>query len=143
MSKPLIAGVDPGVKTGVAIWNYEQQRFLSIETFNIIEAMRRLLYFSEHLGGIIFEDARLRGGKPGKERLQGAGSIKRDSKIWEEFCKCYLIPFQPVKPTSGNTKWKADYFKRITGWDKRTSEHSRDAAVLVFGMKNFIKDKNG
>lgn len=132
----IICGVDPGTKTGVAIWDCEKQIFRLIETVSIIKAMSLLhpLESDFDIDIIRFEDARLRKwfGKSGREVLQGVGSIKRDCSIWQEFCEYHSIKFEAVKPATGQTKWKSDYFKRVTGWEKRTSEHSRDAAVLVY-----------
>ena len=137
MSK-IIAGIDPGVKTGLAIWNCGDQKFMHIMTVGIIRAIDNLemLFLNKCLHEIRFEDARLRTwfGNTGREKLQGAGSIKRDCSIWQEFCEQNKIPFQAIKPAAGNTKWNAEYFKRITGWKERTSQHSRDAAALVFGV---------
>jgi hypothetical protein len=39
------------------------------------------------------------------------------------------------KPQAHGTKWAADYFARVTGFKGRTSEHSRDAALLVYGWR--------
>jgi len=136
----IIAGIDPGVKTGLALWDCGEQSFCSIQTVNIIEAMtilRKWEWMSDDWLEIHFEDARLRTwfGNAGREKLQGAGSIKRDCSIWQEFCEHLEVPFQAIKPAKGQTKWSADYFKRVTGWKARTSQHARDAALLVFGVK--------
>ena len=82
------------------------------------------------------EDARQRRwlGNKGREALQGAGSIKRDATIWEDFLTDKKIPFEMVAPSRNSTKLSAEVFKRLTGWQGRTSEHSRDAAMLVFKM---------
>jgi hypothetical protein len=87
---------------------------------------------------IILEDARLRTwfGEKGREALQGAGSIKRDCSIWCEFAELHGIALKSVKPAKGATKWDAETFKRVTGWKERTNEHARDAAMLVYGLKN-------
>ena len=86
---------------------------------------------------MIFEDARHRTwfgkDKNISAKLQGAGSIKRDCSIWEDFLQDYEIPFRAVPPQKGCTKWTEEYFKMVTGWKGKTSSHSRDAAVLVFG----------
>ena len=86
---------------------------------------------------VIFEDARLRKwyGSKSDAKLQGAGSVKRDSSIWEDFLKDKGIPFQGIHPLQGLTKLTSVYFKRITKWDGKTSEHSRDAAMLVIGKR--------
>lgn len=135
MSK-LIASIDPGVKTGLAIWDCEKQSFRHIATLSIVEAMHDIsdLNICGALRKVIFEDARLRKwyGKNSASKIQGAGSIKRDCSIWQEFCEYYNIPFEAVAPQKGQTKWSAEKFKRLTGWTGRTSEHARDAALLVW-----------
>lgn len=84
------------------------------------------------------EDARKRTwfGNAGREQLQGAGSIKRDCKIWEDFLTDNNIPFELVAPKNNKTKINASVFKKITRWQVQTNEHSRDAAMLVFGFSN-------
>ena len=63
---------------------------------------------------------------------QGTGSVKRDCNIWEEFLKDCKIPYEAVPPCRNVTKTTAASFARITKWKGRTSEHSRDAAMLVW-----------
>jgi hypothetical protein len=89
---------------------------------------------------VVYEDARLRKWFPRERdnseyrgRLMGAGAAKRDAKIWEEYLTDLAIPFERHKPEPGLTKWSEDYWKRITGYAGRTSNHARDAALLVFG----------
>jgi hypothetical protein len=127
-------GIDTGKHTGIAVYN---DGFLSIETTLIHKAMEAVL--SLHASGDVFvriEDARQRRwlGNKGREALQGAGSIKRDATIWEDFLTDKKIPFEMVAPSRNSTKLSAEVFKRLTGWQGRTSEHSRDAAMLVFKM---------
>lgn len=132
----ILVGVDPGTNTGVAVWNREAQAFDAIATESIVCAQERILSIHKALGvEVWFEDARLRTwfSTKGREALQGAGSIKRDCAIWEEFCCLYGIKYRAIKPATGQTKWDAEKFKQVTRWDKRTSEHARDAAILVFG----------
>jgi len=88
---------------------------------------------------VIFEDARtmrLGGGETfgQKSRLQGVGSVKRDSSIWEDFLEDVGIPYQAKKWCAGTTKWDAARFKRDTGWLPQTNNHGRDAGVLVYGL---------
>lgn len=139
LEQKIIAGIDPGVKTGLAIWKCRSQTFMELKTCSIIEAFEYLRNYklTDNLDELWFEDSRLRRwfGNAGREKLQGAGSIKRDSAIWQEFCEYYEITFQAIKPASGQTKWNSAYFRRVTGWRERTSQHARDAAVLVFGVK--------
>lgn len=131
-------GIDPGTKTGLAVWDDKKKRLVELETLTIHRAMERVkthTSFGETM--VIFEDARQRTwfgkDKNTNAKLQGAGSIKRDCSIWDDFLTDYDIPFRAVPPQKGGTKWDERYFKMVTGWKGKTSNHARDAAVLVFG----------
>ena len=132
-------GIDPGKHTGFAVWNSKTREFVSIETLPIHTAMERVLeYAAESLVTVVFEDARQRkffGKNENKvqAKVQGAGSIKREFGIWEDFLNDKGITFWARKPEKGMTKKSAEQFRRWTKWEKRTSEHARDAAMLVFG----------
>ena len=133
----ILIGIDPGVKTGFAVWDIVSKEFKYIQTVSIVRGMSIIAQNHKDWAPleIWFEDARQRKwfGSKGREALQGAGSIKRDCKIWQEFCEYHQIPFKALPPQKGKTKWTSEYFKRLTGWQGRTSEHARDAAALVFG----------
>ena len=131
-------GIDTGVNTGVAVW--QDGELLAVESMTITQAMRFIQDFDNKRGivKLYIEDARKWIGFHGKTkatqaRLQGAGSVKRDAKIWEDWCKenGYEVVF--VKPMGKGLKKSADEFKRITGWQGRTNEHARDAAMIVYG----------
>lgn len=139
-------GIDTGTHTGVAVWDSGEQAFTELQTLALHKALRRVseLHQAATSEGrtvkVIFEDARQRkwipnSGDPRKEagRRQGAGSVKRDASIWEEFLRDNGIPFEALAPRKGATKMEQSLFYAITGWDKRTSNHARDAAMLVIG----------
>ncbi len=132
----IIIGIDPGKHTGMAYWNTESKKLLRVEEMLIHQVMNSVDLMHHTADLVIFEDARLRTwfGAKGKEALQGAGSIKRDSTIWEDFLIDRKIPFIAAAPRSNKTKLSSDQFKLITGWEGRTNEHARDASMLVFGM---------
>lgn len=130
-------GIDAGTHTGVAIWDKQEKRFAKIVTTSILKAIdivRR--YNIEDEVQVRIEDARKRRwfGNSGRERLQGAGSVKRDCAIWEEFLNDEKIPYMLIAPKNNSTKMSADSFSRLTGYSGRTNEHNRDAAMLVFGI---------
>lgn len=131
-------GIDPGVRTGYALWNREKKSFELVSCNSIVIVQRQLLF---HLKTnkpffVRLEDARKRKwfGKAGREQLQGAGSIKRDCQIWEEFFEYYNIPYEMVPPKNNKTKLDAKSFAKYTGYKLRTNEHARDAAMLVYGL---------
>lgn len=132
-------GIDPGTHTGVAVWDSKEGRFLSLETMPIHIALTRVLAIAERHRDdvqVIFEDARLRtwfGKGNVSAKAQGAGSVKRDCSIWEDFLTDMEIPFVTTKPGNVATKVTPSWFRKLTGWEGRCSEHARDAALLVFG----------
>lgn len=136
-------GIDPGVNTGVAVWDGAALRYTSLDTVPLHRALDTVRSVYEAQGGnvtVVFEDARQRKWIPReksikefKGRAMGAGSVRRDATIWEEALTDWGIPFRAEPPRPGLTKWKPDYFAHVTGWKGRTSEHARDAALLVFG----------
>lgn len=142
MNQPahLLIGIDPGTKTGLAIMDARTGQFLSIETLPIHIAMLRVAEAKrDHPAAVhvIVEDARQRKWLPknsGREKLQGAGSIKRDCAIWEGYLAYLGLPYLMRPPRPGTTKWGKAYWQKTTGWKGRTSEHARDAALLVHGM---------
>jgi len=134
-------GVDTGAHTGLAVWDGRQ--FVAVETMPIHKALLRVKEMYDNRGSeavaVVFEDARQRKWFPkvtaakDRARLQGAGSVKRDATIWETALRDWGIPFVMKAPKDNITKMNPDYFAKLTGWTGRTSEHSRDAAMLVFG----------
>lgn len=133
----IVIGIDPGTKTGLAVWDNKRKGFQEITSGGIIMVMRYLARLPEkHLVKIRMEDARKRTwfGSKGKEALQGAGSIKRECSIWEEFFLCNGFEYELVAPKNNKTKLNAKLFSNMTGWKQRTNEHERDAAMLVFQL---------
>lgn len=144
MINTLYIGIDPGTHTGVAVWNHTDRRLESVETMTITQAMEVVRDSHDLLNDytgieyevvVFIEDARKRNwfGNAGRGQLQGAGSIKRDCAIWETFCEELGIECRKIAPKNNYTKLSPEQFKVLTGWSGRTSEHSRDAAMLVFG----------
>lgn len=132
-------GIDTGTHTGFAVWDTREGRFLSLETLPIHQALVKVMVWKDNVGNdlqVVFEDARQRtwfGHGDTNAKLQGAGSVKRDCSIWEDFCRDYNISYWAKPPIKGATKVSSDYFKVVSHWTGRTSEHSRDAAMLVIG----------
>lgn len=131
-------GVDPGTTTGFAEWDARRYRFLRIEGLKLHEAWARVLELKAAgvLHSVTFEDARLRTGYFGDDsaaKQQGAGSIKRDCSAWADFLGSHGIAYRAVSPKAKGRKVDAAPFARLTGWQARTNEHGRDAAMLVYG----------
>ena len=138
----IVVGIDPGVHTGVAVWDTSSRQLLDVRCSGIVEAMRYIheLQQERGIGLIVFEDARQRKWIPREKdlaqfrgRAMGAGSVKRDCSIWEEWCKVFAIDYVKTPPKNNITTLTDRMFSGITGYDRRTNEHGRDAAMLVFG----------
>lgn len=131
-------GIDPGTKTGVAVWDRESREFKEVRTLEILEAVELLKsYWAGNEESPVFvriEDPNQRKwfGNSGREKLQGAGSVKRDFKIFKTLLEKEKIPYQACSPKDLRTKVKAELFQKITGYQGKTSEHARDAALMVF-----------
>ena len=139
MRATLIVGLDPGVRTGFAVWSRAERRLTTVETLGITQAMTNIRAMADagSLHSVRFEDARMRKwyGPEVEAKRQGAGSVKRDCSIWYEFLSGLVgVPFLPVSPKGKGAKLNAAAFERLTGWQGRTSEHGRDAAMLVWGI---------
>jgi hypothetical protein len=131
MKYDFVCGIDTGVNTGLAIWNCQNKAFELFGTYMIHQAFEIVKAYSKK-GSILVrvEDARtIGGGKRSGYNAQGAGSIKRDGKAWQDFLEDYKIDFQMLAPN--NTKVGIPYFEKATGIKSRTSEHCRDACMIV------------
>ncbi|RKD18995.1 hypothetical protein BCY91_14050 [Pelobium manganitolerans] len=137
MDKNLIIGIDPGVKTGIAVYSKKEKKLLELHTVRIHRAFEIVTDMGAHIEMVRIEDARQRkwlGSGDAEAKKQGAGSVKRDCKIWEDFLQDKAIPFQMTSPGKVKTKISTGYFKALTGWQGVTSNHARDAAMLVWGF---------
>lgn len=140
-----LIGVDPGVKTGLAVWDRDKRSLVRVETLPALRAMEFVRSAASAGSGIElwFEDARQRNGyyggmdakqaKHGAGVREGVGSVKRDCSLWQEFCEMHKVPYLALKPAAGTTKLDRQEFAGFTKWIGVTSQHARDAAMLVFG----------
>lgn len=135
-------GIDPGTNTGLAIWDRKEKKYTIITTTKIHRALQivrnyiEFAYLEDDKYFVVVEDARKRkffSGENVAAKQQGAGSIKRDCSIWEDFLNDFpFIDYEFRVPR--NTKMDEEYFKKVTGWKGRTSNHARDAAISVFQL---------
>lgn len=128
-------GVDPGKKTGLAIWCLITRRFVEISTTDFWGAIDKIESYAKiHTVKVFIEKPNTKAvwHKGGKTTAVNVGSVLREAGLLIEFCKRKGFEYKAVPPMG---KLDKDPFKKITKWNSRTSEHSRDAAMLVFGLK--------
>ena len=138
----IYVGIDPGVETGFATYNTEtKEHALSTLTFwsaiyaiNVIQSLGDLTVVIENpnLNKPVF----FRGLNAMKNLrvAQNVGANKRDAQLLIDYCKDRKIPLIEVRPSANTySKLSAEQFEKITGIKDRTSSHSRDAYMLIFG----------
>lgn len=129
-------GIDPGVKTGFALYEKGSGKLMIVESMPIHRAMSVTGKLAVALKATVrVEDARQARffRKGDAHRLRGAGSAMRDAKIWEDFLTSLGVDFEMVRPRKELTKLTAAKFRQVTGFKGITNEHGRDAAMLVYG----------
>jgi hypothetical protein len=146
-------GIDTGSNTAVAVWDTDEQAIISLTTYRgaMYGALRQVEQVAAEAEGrvlIRFEDARMRRWVPwykderrNRGRAQGAGYVKAHCQIWEDFLRDLSarnprVDVKAIAPGRNTTKLSAEAFNRITGWQGKSNEHERDAAMLVFGIES-------
>lgn len=132
----IFIGIDPGVHTGLAVYDRATRKLLLVEGMLAVEAEEFIRNETRAIH-VYVEDTRtlrLPERLQSSGRLKGAGSVHRDMSRWEEFLQHHKVPhsmcgLSPKMFRQGDDEW----FRRLTGWDKRTNEHGRAAAGLVWG----------
>ena len=138
-----LIGIDCGKKTGVAVWDVNAQRFSAIKTVDFWNAFEWISSsFSANETMVYVEDPSQN--KPVwrratmknhefQKKCQHVGGVKRESLLLIEGLERRGYNVQALRPTKlSYTKMSSQSFKKITNYNKRTSEHGRDAAMLVF-----------
>lgn len=127
-------GLDIGVNTGIAVYNEGTKKLEVVQTLDIddsYEIIKR--YCSEYRITVYLEDVTKIGGS--HAMAQGAGSIKRDYGIWIKRFNKLGISYISTRPKHNRSllfKCTDEFFRVQTGWDKRTSQHARDAVALIW-----------
>lgn len=134
-------GIDTGVNTGIAIWCVATKKFTEIKTVKIHVAMDIVRNLAQrHDVTVWIEDARQRkwiprqpNEKAERGRREGAGSVKRDATILEDAFLDWGVKYVLVAPKNNRTKLSKKEFTALTRYAGQTSQHGRDAAMMVFG----------
>lgn len=69
---------------------------------------------------------------------QDVGRVKAVARLIMQSLEYHGVTVQMIKPLKGNVKKAkkdASYFNQITGWEKRSNEDGRDAALIgIYGV---------
>lgn len=131
-----IMGIDPGTNTGVAI--FIGGKLVHLATIEPVEIAARIELARP--SRVILEDSRLQShvwttstSKPAAAKMaRNLGEIDAWCKLIVAVCAGLDIPAHSVSPLGKGCKMAADQFERITGWDKPSNQHERDAAMVAW-----------
>jgi hypothetical protein len=139
-------GIDPGKSTGLAIYDTETGQFDNV-------------YSTTFWGAIAAIDVLIAHSMPGKYELAAVVELPTTKAVWHKKAKTpgakdrtavnvgsvvreaeLIVDYlkgSGIKVITQHPRGKVDaaYFKRVTGWQGVTNSHSRDAAMMCFGMR--------
>jgi hypothetical protein len=132
----IIMGIDPGSRTGIAI--YTGGALVALETIEPLEIAERIKEIAP--ARVVFEDSRLSSylwtrGKilPASLKMaRNVGEVDAWCKLIVAACERLGIPAHGISPKGKGEKVKADSFSLTTGWSTRCNEHERDAAMVAW-----------
>lgn len=135
-----ILGIDPGAHTGVA--RIEGGQLVSLQTIEPHEIERTLR--AQAPDRVVFEDSRLQshvwtkadGIAKVAKIARNVGEIDAWCRLITAVCGELGIPAHGISPKSKGAKIKEAAFIEATGWQGRSNEHTRDAAMVAYPYRN-------
>lgn len=149
----IFIGADVGRHIGLAVWIPDTKQ-LDIRTYND-DPDAALQHILDHCGMyqrviVTVEDPSLNRPvffRPGtsvcamRKIAQNVGMVKESTRDFMWHLRSRGIHVERVAPRRGargvSAKVSAEDFRRITGYVGRTSQHARDAAMLVYGRTSY------
>lgn len=154
----LFLGIDTGTNTGFSVWN--GKNFVELITIDFWKCIEKIEYYYNICKEkdinlvIVVEDVtqnnpvfkiedmyrKTKGLHVNKlkaccKKGVNVGKVQRETSLLIEYIENKNIKLIKKRPTKYSlTKIDSKAFEKFTGYNKRTSEHARDAAMLVFGM---------
>lgn len=141
-------GIDP--PKGLAAFNLDTKKFdklMNVTFWDIIETLDTI---REHYEITVYCEApqknppvwldktrtgnrKLDGQRALLKAAQNVGQNKQCAILIIEWCKRNSVKVVEQRPSQSSwTKIDAELFNKITGWDGRSNEHTRDAGMLAF-----------
>ncbi len=132
----LILGIDPGANTGVATFiDGALARLDTISPHEIERTLREAMP-----ARVVFEDSRLqshtwtraKSGAASAKMARNVGQVDAWCTLITAICSELGIPAHGISPAGKGSKVQADRFAILTGWQARSNEHERDAAMVAW-----------
>lgn len=135
----LILGIDPGSNTGLATYIFG--KLVHLDTIAPVEIAARIELARP--ARVVFEDSRLLSytwttikSRPAALKMaRNVGEVDAWCKLIVAVCEQLAIPAHGISPKGKGAKVGAEQFTRITGWDERSNEHERDAAMVAWPFR--------
>lgn len=134
-------GVDPGMHTGVAVYDMQAEQFTRLVELDFWRAFEYLVTFPPAETELHIEDPskistiyarnQREAGAARDMMAQRVGGNKREATLLVEGLERKGYRVERVAPRR-RSKWSDADFRAITQHDARTNEHVRDAARLVW-----------
>lgn len=137
-------GVDPGCSTGVSVFNRTTKKLVEVQTLTFwgaywhivqnyavfdcriyVELTKNIRVFNRHFGAANGKQAML------NKIAMNAGGVVREAELLIEGLR--LAGFTVVECPATGKGWTDDVMRRVTGYEKRTSQHARDSVSLCWG----------
>lgn len=132
----LILGLDPGSSTGVATFiDGALVHLRTVDPAEMIDAIRLA-----NPQRVIFEDSRLQSHTWTQAKTRAAalkmarnvGEIDAWCKLIVATCERLSIVAHGISPKGKGAKLDATQFAAATGWDGKSNQHERDAAMVAW-----------
>lgn len=139
----LILGIDPGAHTGVA--TYVGGQLTDLETVGPHQIER--LIRGRAPARVVFEDSRLQS-HTWTSSASKAAAAKMARNVGQVDAWCYLITAicaelgiaaHGISPAGKGAKLDAKQFASVTGWNGKSNEHVRDAAMVAWKYRGARK----
>lgn len=137
-----VVGIDPGVNTGIAV--YEDGDLISLQTIEPYQIEWHLSQYQFEPLFVAFEDSRLQSHVwlPSHSKGVAANIARKVGMVdaWcyliERVCEKYNIAYIRISPKTKGGKIDAELFKKVTRWNKRSNQHERDAAMVAWYFRS-------
>lgn len=137
----IVIGVDPGAKTGAAL--YKDGVLSELHTLDTLFFLGWLAEIQPGL--VVIEDSTLTSylfTAPGSSRAadmkiaRNVGEIDAYCKQIKAVCWARGMAYRSISPKDKGKKIKAEEFNTITGWQGGSNQHERDAAMVAWRFRS-------
>ncbi len=137
-----VIGIDPGVNTGMAV--YEDGELALLHTVQPHQIPLLLSQYQIEPLFVAFEDSRLQSHVwlPSQSKGVAANIARKVGMVdaWcyliERVCEEYDIAYMRVSPKAKGVKVDAELFKKVVRWNGRSNQHERDAAMVAWHFRS-------